>query len=87
MKKNTVQYMLLEAGKKLQFTDENDILYCVETVNDKVNEMQIEFSAWRNGQFADETFGSISAFEIYCQKEGIDINKFQQYDAENDKYF
>ena len=80
------QYALLETKNRLQFTDENDVLYCVETTNDKVENFEIEFSAWRDGKFAEEYFDSISAFELYCKKEGIDIDSFRLYDAETDEF-
>jgi hypothetical protein len=80
------QLALLDSSNKLQFTDENDILYCVETTNDTVDNFEIEFSAWRNGRFAHEFFNSVSSFEIYCKEEAINIDAFRLYDTETDAY-
>lgn len=84
------QLALLDSSNKLQFTDENDILYCVETTNDTVDNFEIEFSAWSlhavPQKFQEATFNSVAAFELFCKEEGIDINRFNLYDPETDEY-
>ena len=83
------QFALLEAGNQLQFTDENnDITYCVETINDKVDSFEIEFSAWRDDQEYNRVFfASIQAFEMFCKNEEmINISDFRLYSSETDEY-
>ena len=79
---------LLETGNQLQFTDKNEITYCVETINDTEIGFEIEFSSWRNDkEYNREFFESIKAFEIFCKNEEmINISDFRLYDSETDEY-
>ena len=81
------QEALLDSSNKLQFTDKYDIMYCVETVNDRVGEFKIEFEAWRDCScFQHEFFDSVAAFENFCKAENINIDDFRLYDPETDEY-
>ena len=81
--------LLSKTENYLQYTcPYSDIIYCVETIDDSVENFKIEFSAWTSmGDKCEwEFFHTFEEFEEFCKEDGVDIDSFREYDPETDEY-
>lgn len=79
-----VRTKLSDHASFLWWDFETEITYFISNENNPEN--LINLVGERNGIFLDEEFETVDDLLLYLKKEGIDIEKFREYDYENERY-